>query len=101
MPPSAFWYPTGGSAVVDVAEDHEGNPGFTGNPGAALVELIALRLRWPADQRPALGAALHAKVVIVDSCVALITSANLTSERKPLSLSWEVGLGIGAGGWIV
>jgi len=76
--------------LIVLAEDHQDNPGFTGNPGAALMELIAQRLRWPADQRPALGAALHAKIVIIDGYIALITSANLTKRAAGDNL--EAGL---------
>ncbi len=63
-----------------LAEDRQDNPGFTGNLGAALTELVAQRLCWPADQRPVFGAALHAKIVVVDRYIALITSANLTKR---------------------
>jgi cardiolipin synthase A/B len=37
------------------------------------------RWAWPAAHRPP-GAALHAKVIVVDRRVALIGSANLTSR---------------------
>jgi phosphatidylserine/phosphatidylglycerophosphate/cardiolipin synthase-like enzyme len=66
--------------LLVLAEDHLDNPGFPGNPTAALSELVARRLRWPASERPASGAALHAKIVIIDRTVALITSANLTKR---------------------
>ncbi|MEV6872234.1 DISARM system phospholipase D-like protein DrmC [Amycolatopsis sp. NPDC051128] len=79
-----------GVRLTVLAEDHQDNHTFTGNPGAALAELIALRLRWPAAQRPALGAALHAKIVIIDSSVALITSANLT--KRAAGDNFEAGL---------
>jgi phosphatidylserine/phosphatidylglycerophosphate/cardiolipin synthase-like enzyme len=79
-----------GVRLTVLAEDHQDNPGFTGNPGTALTELIAQRLRWPADQRTAHGAALHAKIVIIDSRVALITSANLTKRAAGDNL--EAGL---------
>jgi phosphatidylserine/phosphatidylglycerophosphate/cardiolipin synthase-like enzyme len=79
-----------GVRLTMLAEDHQDNHGYTGNPGAALTELIAQRLRWPADQRPALGAALHAKIVIIDSYITLITSANLTKRAAGDNL--EAGL---------
>jgi phosphatidylserine/phosphatidylglycerophosphate/cardiolipin synthase-like enzyme len=66
--------------LLVLAEDHLDNAGFAGNPAAALTELVARRLRWPASERPAAGAALHAKIVIIDRTVALITSANLTKR---------------------
>ena len=79
-----------GVRLTVLAEDHQDNPRFTGSPAAALTELIAERLRWPADQRPAFGAALHAKIVIVDSYIALVTSANLTKRAAGDNL--EAGL---------
>jgi phosphatidylserine/phosphatidylglycerophosphate/cardiolipin synthase-like enzyme len=79
-----------GVQLTVLAEDHDDNPTFTGNPTAALTELTAQRLRWPADQRPAHGAALHAKIVIIDSHIALITSANLTKRAAGDNL--EAGL---------
>jgi phosphatidylserine/phosphatidylglycerophosphate/cardiolipin synthase-like enzyme len=69
-----------GVRLTVLAEDRQDDHGFTGKPGAALTTLIAQRLRWPADQRPASGAALHAKIVIIDDHIALITSANLTKR---------------------
>ena len=44
----------------------------------ALNGLPVTRLRWPADQRPASGAALNAKTVVIDRSIAFITSANVT-----------------------
>lgn len=80
-----------GVRLTVLAEDHQDNHGFTGNPDAALTDLIAHRLCWPADQRPA----LHAKIVIVDTYIALITSANLTKRAAGDNL--EAGLLIRGG----
>lgn len=56
--------------------------------------LPAVRLRWPADKRPP-GAALHAKIIVVDDRVALVTSANLTSRAMEANL--ECGILIRGG----
>lgn len=66
-----------GVEVTLLLERHEDNPHYTG-PTHPLPHLPATRLAWPASQRPA-GAALHAKVVVIDQQTALIGSANLTS----------------------
>ena len=44
---------------------------------------------WPAEKRPP-GALLHAKAVIIDGSIALITSANLTENA--ISSNIEIGL---------
>jgi len=46
---------------------------------SAVPSIEALRLHWPLVQRPS-GAALHAKVIVVDGSVALVGTANLTSR---------------------
>jgi phosphatidylserine/phosphatidylglycerophosphate/cardiolipin synthase-like enzyme len=51
-------------------------------------------LRWPVDKRPP-GAALHAKIIVVDDRIALITSANLTSRAMETNL--ECGILIRGG----
>ena len=71
---------TRGVQVTVLTEDPQDNPGFTGNPAKELSGLIAQRLRWPADERPANGAVLHAKVAVFDGLTAFITSANLTKR---------------------
>ncbi|MDQ3608300.1 MAG: phospholipase D-like domain-containing protein [Actinomycetota bacterium] len=48
------------------------------------------RWRWPAEQRPATGAALHAKALVVDGRRALMGSANLT--QRALTANLEVGV---------
>jgi phosphatidylserine/phosphatidylglycerophosphate/cardiolipin synthase-like enzyme len=69
-----------GVTLTVLAEDPLDNSDFSGAPAMALSGLLANRLRWPIDQRPASGAALHAKAVIIDRAVALITSANITKR---------------------
>ena len=49
---------------------------------------------WPSEKRP-LGALLHAKAVIVDGFVALITSANVTENA--ISSNIEIGVLIRGG----
>ena len=46
--------------------------------GQAFPGLRARRLAWPAESRPTGGAALHAKVLVVDRAIALVGSANVT-----------------------
>jgi len=79
-----------GVRITVVAETSEDSPGFQGDPARALGTIPVERLRWPRDQRPARGAALHAKVVVVDRSTVLITSANLTQRASADNL--EVGV---------
>lgn len=69
-----------GVSVTVLAEDPLDDPNFSGSPSKALSGLEVDRLRWPADQRPDSGAALHAKTVVIDRRIALITSANVTKR---------------------
>jgi cardiolipin synthase len=69
-----------GVTVAVLAEDPLDDPNFSGAPAKALSGLLVDRLRWPTDQRPVSGAALHAKAVVVDRRIALITSANITKR---------------------
>lgn len=48
------------------------------------------RWRWPAEQRAATGALLHAKALVVDGRRALVGSANLT--QRALTANLEVGV---------
>jgi phosphatidylserine/phosphatidylglycerophosphate/cardiolipin synthase-like enzyme len=84
-----------GVAVTVLAEDPHDDPNFSGSPGQALSGLAVTRLRWPANQRPASGAALHAKAVVIDQRVALITSANITKRAAGDNL--EIGVLIRGG----
>jgi phosphatidylserine/phosphatidylglycerophosphate/cardiolipin synthase-like enzyme len=86
---------TRGVGVTVLAEDPIDNSQFYGDPAAAVADLVVKRLRWPADQRPFAGAAMHAKIVIIDESVALITSANLTKRAAGDNL--EAGLLIRGG----
>ncbi len=79
-----------GVRITVLAEDPADNPEFQGNPAAALAGLDVHRLRWPAHRRPAGGAALHAKVVVIDTSTALVTSANLT--RRATGDNLEIGV---------
>lgn len=69
-----------GVVVTVLAEDSLDDPSYSGAPAKALSGLAVTRLRWPVDQRPPSGAALHAKVVVADRRAALITSANITKR---------------------
>lgn len=84
-----------GVAVTVLAEDPADNPAFTGDPTKALAGLDVRRLRWPAEHRPESGAALHAKVIVVDAITAFVTSANLT--RRATGDNLEIGVLIRGG----
>jgi len=81
---------TRGVAITVLAEDPADNPEFRGDPAKAIAGLDARRLRWPAEHRPASGAALHAKVIVIDEVTALVTSANLT--RRAAGDNLEIGV---------
>ncbi len=80
-------------AVTLLAERHKDNPSYT-TAGTPFSGLNVLRLRWPASSRPP-GAALHAKIIVVDDQVALVGSANLTSRAMEFNL--ECGILIRGG----
>ena len=82
-----------GVAITLLAERHEDNPSYTA-AGTPFPGLNALRLHWPASSRPP-GAALHAKIIVVDDQVALVGSANLTSRAMESNL--ECGILIRGG----
>ena len=86
-----------GVRVTVLAEDPADYPGFRGDPGRAVRDLKVERLRWPAEARPERGAALHAKVVVVDRMTALVTSADLTQRASGDNLEAGV-VHPGAGG---
>lgn len=79
-----------GVAVTVLAEDADDAPQFAGDPARALFGLAVRRLRWPRSVRPARGAAMHAKVVVIDRRTILITSANLTQRASADNM--EIGL---------
>jgi phosphatidylserine/phosphatidylglycerophosphate/cardiolipin synthase-like enzyme len=73
-----------GVETILLAERHADNPSYTG-AGTPFPGLSALRLHWPADQRPP-GASLHAKIIVVDDEIALVGSANLTGRAMEANL---------------
>ena len=73
-----------GVEIILVTERQADNPSYTAS-AVPFPGLQALRLHWPADQREA-GAALHAKIIVVDDAIALVGSANLTSRAMETNL---------------
>jgi len=73
-----------GVEITLLAERHEDNPGYTA-VGVPFPGLDAFRLRWPTRRRPS-GAALHAKIIVVDDSTALVGSANFTSRAMESNL---------------
>ena len=73
-----------GVEITILAERHEDNPGYFA-AGVPFPGLNAFRLRWPLRRRPP-GAALHAKIIVVDDDVALVGSANFTSRAMESNL---------------
>ncbi len=82
-----------GVAVTLVAERQTDNPSYS-SAVTPFPGLDARRLHWPASSRPS-GAALHAKIIVVDDQVALVGSANLTSRAMESNL--ECGILIRGG----
>jgi phosphatidylserine/phosphatidylglycerophosphate/cardiolipin synthase-like enzyme len=80
-------------AVTLLIERYADNPTYTA-ASTPFSGLNALRLYWPAASRPP-GAALHAKIIVVDDQVALVGSANLTSRAMETNL--ECGILIRGG----
>ena len=80
-------------AVTLLAERHADNPSYS-SAATPFPGLDALRLHWPSSSRPP-GAALHAKIIVVDDQVALVGSANLTSRAMESNL--ECGILIRGG----
>lgn len=65
--------------ILETAEDSSGALSF--DELRAFVELEHVRVwHWPHDKRPAGGGSLHAKALVADGAVALVTSANLTER---------------------
>jgi phosphatidylserine/phosphatidylglycerophosphate/cardiolipin synthase-like enzyme len=77
-----------GVSIISLLERAADNPQFNGH-GDPLLGIDARRLCWPGPSRPA-GAALHAKVLVVDRRIALVGSANLTGHG--LERNFEAGL---------
>jgi len=79
-----------GCQVDVVFETEEDSAGAYTGPGRPFEQLAGItRWRWPADQR-ASGAALHAKLLVVDGRRALVGSANLT--HRALTANLEAGV---------
>jgi phosphatidylserine/phosphatidylglycerophosphate/cardiolipin synthase-like enzyme len=83
-----------GVTVTLLAERHADNSSYSSSAAVPFPSLDALRLHWPAESRPP-GAALHAKIIVVDDRVALVGSANLTSRAMESNL--ECGILIRGG----
>ena len=80
-------------AVTLLAERHADNPPYS-SAATPFPGLDALRLHWPlSSRRP--GAALQAKIIVVDDHVALVGNANLTSRAMESNL--ECGILIRGG----
>jgi cardiolipin synthase len=73
-----------GVEITILAERHDDNPSYTAT-SAPFPGLHVARLRWPANRRSP-GAALHAKLIVVDDRIALVGSANLTSRAMEANL---------------
>lgn len=73
-----------GVEITLLIERTEDNPSYTAT-GSPFPGLAAIRLHWPASQRPP-GAALHAKIIIVDDRIALVGSANFTTRAMESNL---------------
>jgi cardiolipin synthase len=82
-----------GVEITLLAENPADNPAYSAQ-GTPFPGLPATRLRWPASKRPH-GASLHAKIIVVDNRIALVTSANLTSRAMEANL--ECGILIRGG----
>lgn len=73
--------------VFETEEDSSGSYSGQSTPFANVAGIT--RWRWPAEQRGN-GAALHAKVLVIDGARALVGSANLT--RRALTANLEAGV---------
>lgn len=82
-----------GVSITMLTERNADNPGYA-PAGTPFPGLDAMRLHWPAIERPP-GAALHAKIIVVDDRIALVGSANLTSRAMEANL--ECGILIRGG----
>ncbi len=83
----------GRGCTVDVAfeSEHDSAGAYQSHQAQPFHQVPGIRRwRWPAEQRPATGALLHAKALVVDGRRALVGSANLT--QRALSANLEVGV---------
>ena len=80
-----------GCEVDVVFETEEDSAGAYSGPQSKPFGSVtgARRWRWPIDQRSP-GAVLHAKLLVVDGCRALVGSANLT--HRALTANLEAGV---------
>lgn len=77
--------------VLETTEDHGGR--LRGGSGSGAFRTLADRAtfwHWPVDNRRGSRAALHAKVLVADARVALLTSANFTDRGMADNI--EVGI---------
>ena len=75
--------------VLESGKDKGGTLSFDQLP--AFTRLDRVRVwHWPPDKRPDAGGSLHAKAIVADDAVALVTSANLTGHA--LANNIELGL---------
>jgi phosphatidylserine/phosphatidylglycerophosphate/cardiolipin synthase-like enzyme len=75
--------------VLETAEDSGGALSFDQLPAFAALDGVRV-WHWPADKRPEAGGSLHAKAIVADDVIALVTSANLT--QYALANNIELGL---------
>lgn len=79
-----------GCAVDVVFESEADSSGEYHGPGTPFANVAGItRWRWPAEHRGS-GAALHAKVLVIDGHRALVGSANLTN--RALTANLEAGV---------
>jgi phosphatidylserine/phosphatidylglycerophosphate/cardiolipin synthase-like enzyme len=80
-----------GCTVDVVFETEEDSGGGYSGPSVPFGAVPGIRRwRWPANRRPSSGAALHAKLLVVDGRRALVGSANLT--HRALTANLEAGV---------
>lgn len=77
-----------GIDITLLLERPEDNPAYE-SYRTPFESVAADRLRWPATERST-GAALHAKILVVDDEVALVGSANMTSRAMEQNLECGV-----------
>jgi len=81
--------------ILETEEDSGGRLAVDAADAFAELHQTVTFWVWPGAQRPQQGAAMHAKAVVVDGRVALVTSANLTGAA--LQKNMELGLVIRGG----
>jgi phosphatidylserine/phosphatidylglycerophosphate/cardiolipin synthase-like enzyme len=75
--------------VLETAEDSAGKLTYDQLRDFLRLEGVAI-WHWPSSARPVPGTSLHAKAIVADCAVALVTSANLTGHA--LIQNIELGL---------